>query len=133
MRAGIRKKRSPSRSTRKAGIQTLSHPATPLLSDKLVTAQWWDEDQSDDGFYTAMGHQALSYYTLQDGRVVGIWKSGYTTITDDKGKTWKPAGLAKDLPRNNAKYWAQRTDDGRYALVFNPTNRLRHRASSRYQ
>lgn len=95
-----------------------------LLADKLMTAQWWEEDRSEDGFYRATG-QALSYYRRADGKVAGIWKRAITRTTDDGGESWADAGVAA-LPINSAKYWVQRTSDGRYAIAFNPTSRLRH-------
>lgn len=96
-----------------------------LLANKLMTAQWWEEDRSEDGFYRAQG-KALSWYRLRSGAVVGIWKSANTMISDDDGQTWIPTGKAENLPQNSSKYWAAGTSDGRYALVFNPTSRLRH-------
>ena len=96
-----------------------------LLANKLMTAQWWEEDRSEDGFYRISG-QALSYFRLADGRVAGIWKNAVTSITDDEGETWTRLGQATNLPVNSSKYWAQRTSDGRYVLVLNPTYRLRH-------
>jgi len=97
-----------------------------LLANKLVTAQWWEEDRTaKDNFYRAEG-QALSYYRLPDGNVAGIWKGAATGVTEDEGETWTMTGQAKDLYVNQAKYWMQRTSDDRYAMVFNPTSRLRH-------
>lgn len=96
-----------------------------LLENKLMTAQWWEEDRSADDFYTVAG-RALSWYRQPDGRVVGIWKNAQMSYTDDEGHSWTRTGFAPGLPRNSAKYWAQKTDDGRYAIVFNPTSRLRH-------
>ncbi len=57
--------------------------------------------------------------------MAGIWKRAITRTTDDGGESWTDAGVAK-LPINSAKYWVQRTTDGRYAIAFNPTSRLRH-------
>ncbi len=96
-----------------------------LLSDRLVTAQWWEEDRSEDGFYPVKG-KALAFYTRPDGTVVGIAKDAQASFSTDNGKTFTRTGFAPGLPVNSAKYWPQRTDDGRYALVLNPTGRLRH-------
>ncbi|MDQ8197696.1 hypothetical protein QEH56_06020 [Pelagicoccus enzymogenes] len=96
-----------------------------LLADKLQTAQWWEEDRSEDGFYREKG-KALSYYHLPDGKVVGIWKNAVTMTTDDEGESWIRTGFAKNIPINSSKYWAEKTKDSNYALVFNPTTRLRH-------
>jgi hypothetical protein len=96
-----------------------------LLADKLMTAQWWEEDRSEDGFYRVRG-KALSYYTRPDGRVTGVWKDAQISITADRGESWIRNGFAPGLEVNGAKAWAQRTDDGRFALAYNPTTRLRH-------
>lgn len=96
-----------------------------LLGDKIVTAQWWEEDRSEDGFYTVKG-KALSSYRRPDGKVVGIWKNAQVSITDDEGQSWTRTGFATNLEVNSSKYWAEQTDDGRFALVYNPTTRLRH-------
>jgi len=96
-----------------------------LLADKLVTAQWWEEDQSDEsGFYRIKG-KALSTVRRPDGSVLGIWKNALVSTTHDEGATWVDKQFGINLPNNASKYWLQRTGDGRYALVLNPTNRLR--------
>lgn len=96
-----------------------------LLGDRIATAQWWEEDRSEDGFYRVKG-KALSAFTRPDGKVVGIWKDAQVSITDDGGETWTRTGFAPNLPVNSSKYWIGRTWDERFALVFNPTGRLRH-------
>ena len=97
-----------------------------LLADKLVTAQWWEEDQLDEsGFYRVRG-KALSTVTRPDGSVLGIWKNRLVATTTDRGETWIEKVFAENLPNNASKYWLQRTGDGRYALAFNPTGRNRY-------
>ncbi len=97
-----------------------------LLADKLMTAQWWEEEQLDDsGFYRVRG-KALSYVTRPDGSVLGIWKNRLVATTTDRGETWTPTTFAGNMPNNGSKYWLQRTADGRYGLVLNPTNRNRY-------
>lgn len=96
-----------------------------LLEDKLMTAQWWEEDRSEDGFYRVKG-KALSYYHRPDGKVVGVWKDAQISITEDEGESWIRTGFGEGLEVNGSKYWAQATGDGRFALVYNPTTRLRH-------
>ncbi|MBE2214969.1 MAG: exo-alpha-sialidase [Opitutaceae bacterium] len=96
-----------------------------LLADKLITAQWWEEDQGDEsGFYTIKG-KALSTVRRPDGSVLGIWKNALVSTTHDEGRTWVDKQFGINLPNNASKYWLQRTGDGRYALALNPTNRLR--------
>ena len=96
-----------------------------LLANKLMTAQWWEEDQLDDsGFYKVRG-KALSFVTRPDGSTLGIWKNRLVATTTDKGESWTPTVFAGNMPNNASKYWLQRTADGRYALVLNPSNRNR--------
>ena len=97
-----------------------------LLADKLVTAQWWEEDQLDEtNFYRVRG-KALSTVTRPDGSVLGIWKNRLVATTTDRGRTWTEKVFAENVPNNASKYWLQRTADGRYGLVLNPTNRNRY-------
>ncbi|RPJ54000.1 MAG: hypothetical protein EHM23_29855 [Acidobacteria bacterium] len=100
-----------------------------LLANKLMTMQWWEEDRSTDGFYYPMGQalKALSFFHRKDGKVVGLWKSRWASITSDEGKTWSKPVEVPTLVMAQAKVWGQRTDDGRYALLYNPRNDNRHR------
>jgi len=97
-----------------------------LLTNQLITAQWWEEDQLDEsGFYRVKG-KALSFVTRPDGSTLGIWKNRLVATTTDRGETWSEKVFAANLPNNASKYWLQRTADGRYALALNPTNRNRY-------
>jgi hypothetical protein len=97
-----------------------------LLANKLMTAQWWEEEQHDDtNFYRVRG-KALSFVTRPDGSVLGIWKNRLVSVTTDRGESWTPTVFAGNVPNNGSKYWLQRTADHRYGLVLNPTNRNRH-------
>jgi len=98
-----------------------------LLANKLMTLQWWEEDRSPDGFYAVEGYKALSYYHLSDGRVVGLWKWSRAAVSADEGKSWSPVVEVPTLVMAGAKVWGQRTSDGRYALVYNPSTRNSHR------
>ena len=98
-----------------------------LLANKLATLQWWEEDRSTDGFYAIEGGKALSYYHLDDGRVIGLWKWSQVAISADKGESWSPLQSSPSLVMAGAKVWGQRTRDGRYVLVYNPTSDNIHR------
>jgi hypothetical protein len=82
-----------------------------LLDDKLVTLQWWEDDRSPDGFYAVEGYKALSYYHLNDGRVVGLWKWPKAAISGDEGNTWTPVSDVPSLTNCSNKIWGQRTSD----------------------
>ena len=101
-----------------------------LLANKLMTLQWWEEDRAKDGFYPDLGDQvlkALSFYHRKDGAVVALWKESWVALSTDEGKTWSRPVQEPSLVMAKAKVWGQRTPDGRYALVYNPTRDNRHR------
>jgi hypothetical protein len=99
-----------------------------LLADKLMVLQWSDEDRGLDGFYTARrGGEALSYYHRKDGKVVGLWKWSLCGLSEDEGTTFSKAVKVPTLIMDGGKVWGQHTDDGRYALVYNPTKYGEHR------
>ena len=106
-----------------------------LLADKLVTDQWFelqvghpqgaymkieDVDQSDtEAVSVARGkRKALSFWRRDDGAVVGIWKKAWTALSFDQGQTWTKPVQAPGIRRAFSKHWGQRTEDGRYALVY---------------
>jgi hypothetical protein len=102
-----------------------------LLDNKLVTLQWWEEDQAEDGFYTIKPGQyepkAFNYYRRPDGVITGIWKHQITALSPDEGKSWTDFTLNKTLMTCGAKTWGQQTEDGRYALVYNHSATRRNR------
>jgi len=93
-----------------------------MLSDPLITLQWAEEADRDDPIIPETGRRAKAfcYYTLPDGRIVGMWKSRLSGISSDGGKTWSVA-RSPGLFTGSAKMWGQRTSDGLYAQVFNPS------------
>src|SRR4029077_17173036 len=97
-----------------------------LLANKLMTAQWWEEDQLDDSDFFRVKGKALSFVTRPDGSVLGIWKNRLVATTTDKGESWTEKVFAGNMPNNASKYWLQHTGDGAYGLVLNPTNRNRY-------
>ncbi|WP_423342951.1 hypothetical protein [Larkinella sp. VNQ87] len=92
-----------------------------LLTDKLMTLQWWDEDRGLDGFYSFQpGREALSFYHRKDGNVVGLWKRSHSALSFDGGKTFSKPVKVPTFLMAGGKQWGQRTDDGRYAIAYNP-------------
>ncbi len=94
-----------------------------VLARPLITQQWNEEADRDDPLIALKkDYKAFSFYHLPDGRVVGLWKNALTAISNDHGKTW-PANATR-APRfvnSNAKIWGQKTSDGKYATVYNPS------------
>jgi len=96
-----------------------------LLANKLMTQQWWEEDRSEDGFYAVSGSggfscKALSFWHRADGAAVGIWKEAWAALTWDEGQSWSTPVQCPTIAASTSKHWGQRTDDGRYVLVYNP-------------
>lgn len=97
-----------------------------VYADKLFHQQMWEEDRNnDDGFFGIHWEEseyatgkALSYWTNPDGSVTGIWKSANSSVTRDDGESWSEPVALTTIHKNNAKYWGQRTPDGRYALLY---------------
>ncbi|MCC8034425.1 MAG: exo-alpha-sialidase, partial [Rikenellaceae bacterium] len=95
-----------------------------LLADRLRTLQWYDEDRGIDGFHHMPNmpehREAVSYFHRADGKVVGLWKKSYATLSDDDGLTWSADVKLPTLKMAGGKVWGQGTADGRYAIVYNP-------------
>jgi hypothetical protein len=94
-----------------------------LLATPLMMQQWVEEADRDDPLIPLKKEvKAFSYYHLPDGRVVGLWKNALTTISGDEGKSWMYNPLrAPRFVNSNAKIWGQKTSDGKYATVYNPS------------
>ncbi|MDW7695127.1 hypothetical protein R9C00_28945 [Flammeovirgaceae bacterium SG7u.111] len=102
-----------------------------LLADRLITLQWLDEDYGMDDFYgegrVPDSVEAFSYYHRPDGKVVGLWKFSHTALSSDEGQTFSAPVKTKTLLMAGGKVWGQRTDDDRYALVYNPIEMQEYR------
>ena len=103
---------------------------TSLLNDRLKIYQWKDEDDGADPLYTknSKGERlsALTYYHRKDGKVVMLWKKSRAALSDDEGKTFS-AAIMPTLIMDGGKNWGQKTDDGRYAMCYNPIDNSQYR------
>jgi hypothetical protein len=92
-----------------------------LLGDRKMKwhdAKYWpDENMKEDGY---MFGKAFCFYHRLDGTLVAICKMGWVTLSKDGGNTWSLPVIPKGLVGGKAKLWAQRTPDGRYAMVYIP-------------
>lgn len=70
--------------------------------------------------------KAYSFFERPDGALIGVSKMGWTTISRDGGETWAQPLVPPTLVTGKAKVWVQRTYDGKYALVYNPSRRARY-------
>lgn len=94
-----------------------------FLSNPLMMLQTVEEgDRNDPLIPMHKDFKAFNYYRLQDGRIVGLWKYAVTSISKDSGRTWlyNPT-RAPGFVNANAKIWGQKTSDGKYATVYNPS------------
>lgn len=92
--------------------------ATPLLMMQTVE----EADRNDPLVPLQKDFKAFNYYHLPDGRVVAFWKYALTSISKDEGRTWQyNPTRAPGFVNANAKFWGQRTSDGKYAAVYNPS------------
>ncbi|MBK8505920.1 MAG: hypothetical protein IPL46_29240 [Saprospiraceae bacterium] len=99
-----------------------------LLSDRLVTLQWWDEDHGLDGFYNIKeAGEALSYFHRKDGLVVALWKRSKGALSMDGGLTFSKPAKLPTLTMAGGKIWGQKTDDDRYAITYNPIDNDEYR------
>ena len=100
-----------------------------LLQDRKMkwhTAANWPGGKIPGDSEKWRSGKAFSFFKRPDGLRVGISKMGFTTCTTDEGKTWSRPEVPPTLVTGKAKVWTQRTNDGRYALAYNPTTRTRY-------
>lgn len=105
-----------------------------FLADKVRRMQWCEEnrhaDDVDDFFRVPLlksgdkrvPGQAFCFYTLPDETIIGMFKKRWVTVSSDGGNSWSEPARCKTLTYGGAKVWGQRLDNGRYALVYNPTD-----------
>lgn len=94
-----------------------------LLSKPLIMQQWVEEADRDDSLIPLKKEvKAFSFYHLPSGKVIGLWKHALTTESVDEGKTWLYSPMrAPGFINSNAKIWGQKTADGKFATVYNPS------------
>lgn len=91
---------------------------TPLLMMQTVE----EGDRNDPLIPLQKDFKAFNYYHLPNGNVAGLWKYALTSISKDEGRTWQYGPLrAPGFVNANAKIWGQKTSDGKYATVYNPS------------
>ena len=93
-----------------------------LLANPLMMQQWNEESDHDDPLIPEKkDYKAFCYYHLPDGRIVGLWKYALSSVNDNGGIQWSLVRRAPGFVNGNAKIWGQRTSDGKYATVYNPS------------
>jgi hypothetical protein len=93
-----------------------------LMATPLMMMQWVEEtDRKDPLIPLHKDYKAFDFYHLPDGHVIGLWKNGLTGYSKDEGRTWSRVIRAPHVVTSNAKIWGQKTSDGTYATVYNPS------------
>ncbi|WBL23395.1 six-hairpin glycosidase [Zunongwangia sp. HRR-M8] len=94
-----------------------------LLSKPLMMQQWVEEQDRDDPLIPLQDQfKAFSYYHLDKNKIVGWWKHALTSMSLDGGGSWEYHPMrAPGFVNSNAKIWGQKTSDGKYATVYNPS------------
>lgn len=93
-----------------------------LLANPLQMQQWVEEADRDDPLIPIQkDFKAFNFYHVPDGTAVGLWKHALTATSKDGGKTWTGPIRAPGFVNANAKIWGQKTSDGKYLTVYNPS------------
>ena len=98
-----------------------------LLQDGAVVRQMYEEQRFDASLFPDKGGKALSFYTTGAQEMIGVHKHGLTAVSRDNGRTWSNLTANPTLRTSTGKVWGQRTSDGRFALMYNPTTDGQHR------
>lgn len=93
-----------------------------LMATPLMMMQWVEEtDRNDPLIPLHKEYKAFNFYHLPNGQAVGLWKNGLTATSKDEGRSWSRVVRAPHVVTANAKIWGQRTSDGNYATIYNPS------------
>ncbi len=93
--------------------------------------KWHDEKHWPGGKLGGVGDfwvfgKALCFFHRKDGTLVGLCKMGFATQSTDEGKTWSLPVVPKGVVGGSGKLWAQKTPDGRYAMIYIPQRSQRY-------
>jgi len=96
-----------------------------LLGDRKM--KWHDGKNWPGGEVPHIGGdlwrfgKALCFYHRRiDSALVGVCKMGFVTQSFDEGNTWSLPVIPRGIHGGGGKLWAQRTPDGRYAMIYIP-------------
>jgi len=93
-----------------------------LMATPLMMMQWVEEtDRHDPLIPLHKDYKAFNFYHLPNGHAIGLWKNGLTATSKDEGRTWSRVIRAPHVVTANAKIWGQRTSDGHYVTIYNPS------------
>jgi hypothetical protein len=70
--------------------------------------------------------KSLCFYYRTDGVLVATCKMGWVNLSRDGGETWSFPTIPKGIKGGGGKLWAQRTPDGRCAMIYIPQSDHRY-------
>ncbi|HUT31074.1 MAG TPA: PA14 domain-containing protein [Sedimentisphaerales bacterium] len=95
-----------------------------LLGDSKM--KWHEDKNWPGGEVPSIGGdlwvfgKSLCFYHRADGTLVGTCKMGWVTQSKDEGQTWSFPVIPPGIKGGGGKLWAQKTPDGRYAMIYIP-------------
>jgi hypothetical protein len=101
-----------------------------LTGDKRI--KWHDPKNWPGGKIPSFGGdlwifgKAMNFYHRKDGVLVANCKMGWTTLSRDEGETWSHPTIPPGIQGGAGKTWAQKTPDGRYAMIYIPQDDKRY-------
>lgn len=98
-----------------------------LLGCGAAMRQMYEEQRFDQRLFPRPSQQAFCFYTVRDGEMVGVYKKSYASVSHDGGKTWSDPAFQPSIHTMSGKVWGQRTSDGRFTLMYNPSTDGQHR------
>ena len=116
-----------------SGDKKLIEACQSLRNDPVITLHWWEQilppnfdyPQSLVDFIPIAGTKqfakGISYYYREDSALVALWKMSYSALSYDQGKSWTNPVKLKTLGEGYPKVWGQRTEDGKYVILWRPT------------
>lgn len=110
-----------------SGDRELIDACRELLHDRAVLNQMYEEQRNDKALFPKPLRQAACFYTVQGGEMVTVFKHGLSMRSLDGGQTWSDIVSNDTLKTSTGKVWGQKTDDGRFSLMYNPTPDGQHR------
>lgn len=112
---------------RQSGDAELIAACEELLRNGACMRQMYEEQRFDKALFPTPAGEALSYYTVSEDEIIGMYKKGLVSVSRDGGATWSLPERQGSVCTATGKVWGQKTSDGRYTLMYNPTTDGQHR------
>ena len=98
-----------------------------LLGNGAAMRQMYEEQRYDQALFPRPSGQAFCFYTVEGKDMVGVYKKSLASVSHDGGKTWTDPQFQPTVHTMSGKVWGQRTSDGKFTLMYNPTTDGQHR------